>query len=158
MSVHAYVEAVSQHAQQHAGSMPLEQALVYAVENTVEQVMPSRVLTSLDDARQWVDRVCEIECWDTPEVQRIRSTKWAGVASHEWNVIGLSARATVLTLAHELAHVTCGAHGHGEVWRDRFVEIVRDHVSVQHASLLHTLYSRMQLEIGQWRLSEASRL
>jgi hypothetical protein len=158
MSLHAYVADIAQHAQRHAGRMPESQALVYGVEHVVERVMPSRVLTSLNDARQWLERVCETEGWDTPEVQRIRSTKWSGVASSEWQVIGLSTRATVLTLAHELAHVTCGADGHGEVWREQFVHIVREHVSVQHASLLHTLYNRFRLDSGQWRLSETSRL
>lgn len=158
MSIHAYVEDVERGATSFPASMPREQSLVYAVEHVVERVMPSRALTSLTDARSWLDAVCEAEGWDTPELQRIRSTKWSGVASAEWNVIGLTANATTLTLAHELAHVTCRAHGHGEVWRDQFVHIVREHVSVQHASLLHTLYNRCNLQTGQWRLSEASRL
>ena len=158
MSIHAYVEAVERGASSFPASMSHEQALVYAVESVVDYVMPSRVLTSLNDARSWLDAVCEAEGWDTPEVQRIRSNTASGVACGEWNVIGLTTRATLLTLAHELAHIACRAKGHGELWRDQFVQIVRQHVSVQHASLLHTLYNRFNLESGQWRLSEAPRL
>ena len=158
MSIHAYMEAVRGSVEKRSPKMPEHQATVYAIEREVAYHLPSQVIAT-KDAFAWLDRVCETEGWDTPMVDRIRSTKWAGVANAEGNVIGISGSSTtVLTLAHELAHIVCGERGHNECWRHAFVNIVRDHISVQHASLLHTLYERFQLQSGQWRLTDTSRV
>jgi len=158
MSIHAYMEVVREGVAKRSPKMPEHQATVYAIENVVERYLPSQVIAT-KDAFAWLDRVCETEGWDTPMVDRIRSTKWAGVADATHNVIGISGSSTtVLTLAHELAHIVCGERGHNECWRNAFVNIVRDHISVQHASLLHTLYERFQLQSGQWRLTDTSRV
>lgn len=158
MSIFALMEDVQAIVATRNRRMPTHQATVYAIEHVVERVLPSRRIARRH-AQAWLDAVCEAEGWDTPSVEPIRSTKWQGVASREQNAIGIAgAETTVLTLAHELAHIVCGEDGHDECWRHAFVNIVREHVSVEHASLLHTLYARFQLQAGQWRLTEASRL
>ena len=158
MNIHEYVERVRESVARRSPRMPEHQAVVYAVEHIVEDVMPSQIIATRD-AQAWLDAVCDAHCWSTPTVERIRSTKWAGVASRSQNAIGISGTTTTaLTLCHELAHIVCGEDGHNDCWRHAFVNIVREHVSVQHASLLHTLYNRLNLESGQWRLSETSRL
>lgn len=156
MSIFAYIEEVESLVSARRDKMPRHQATVYAIEQVVERHLPSQVVARRH-AQAWLDAVCAVECWDTPTVESIRTKRWAGVASAELNVIGIStAQTTAVVLAHELAHIVCGEHGHDECWRHAFVQIVRDHVSIEHASLLHTLYGRFNLEAGQWRLTSKS--
>lgn len=157
MSIHDYVERalVGAESSPRRQRMPQEQALVYSVERVVESVLPSQVVARRH-AYEWLDRICDIEGWDTPSVEAIRSQRWAGVACQESHAIGISnAKTSALLLCHELAHIVSGTSGHGEEWRTSFIGIVRRHVSVQHASLLYTLYQRVGLTVGEWESSRA---
>lgn len=155
MSIHDYVERALVGAESSPRRMPREQALVYSVERVVESVLPSQVVARRH-AHEWLDRICDIEEWDTPSIEAIRSRRWGGVASTELHAIGISsAKTSALLLCHELAHIVNDEQGHGEGWRSTFVGIVRRHVSVQHASLLHTLYQRVGLTVGEWESSRA---
>jgi hypothetical protein len=146
MSVYAYLDEVS--------CAPLrgtrEQSLVYAIEHLVERELPTRRLT-FDEACSLIEDLAIDEDIDAPTVERIRSTKWAGVACHKRNVIGLQSTSTVLTVVHEFAHIVAG-FGHDDLWRSKFVELVRRWVSVDHASLLHTLYVRTGLSVDDWQV------
>lgn len=126
-----------------------EQALCYSVEHVVEGLLPTQALT-FDQAVDLVDDISLDEDIDTPVVERIRSdAKFAGVASHQHHVIGLKSQTNRLIVCHEMAHVLAG-FGHDDLWRGKFVRLVRAHVSVQHASLLHTLYQRVGLPTEAW--------
>ena len=154
MSIHEYVEHALRGGEKPPRGMPREQALVYSVERVVESVLPTQVISRRDSVK-WLDAVCDLEDWDTPSVCSIRTRRWAGVASRDKHAIGIArAETTVLVLAHELAHLVCENDGHGIEWRSAFVNIVRKHISVHHASLLHALYNRVQLPTTQWETSQ----
>lgn len=153
MSLAPFVDEVEQGVAWLPARMPRRQALVYAIENIVERHLPTQVIARRE-AVEWLDAVCDAECWDTPHVEAIRSRKWAGVACRESNVIGISSgKTTAMTLAHELAHLVCGTDTHDKCWRSSLVHIVRNHISVQHASFLHALYNRFGLEVDRWETS-----
>ena len=155
MTLAPYVDEVEVGVSRHPSRMPREQALVYAIEHTVERHLPTQVIARRDAVR-WLDAVCDAEGWDTPHIESIRSRRWAGVASQEHHAIGISnAQTTAMLLAHELAHLVCGTEGHGECWRSSLVHIVRNHISVQHASFIHSMYNRFGLRVDRWETSRA---
>lgn len=145
MSIHDYVDEVLR--------APLkgtwEQSVVYAIERLVEREVPTRRL-SFDEACALIEDIALEEDVEVPTVERIRSTQWAGVACHKRNVIGLQSSVTALVVVHEFAHIVAG-FGHDDLWRSKFVDLTRQHVSVQHASLLHHLYNRAGLSVDHWQ-------
>lgn len=131
-------------------NMPEHQRLVYAVETVVEQVAPSAML-GVTEAQAFVDSICDEREVDAPEIVVKRVRGFEACASHEHNAIVLSGtNASRLLLCHELAHLLVPkGEGHNETWRTTFVALARRHVSVEHGSLLHTLYNRCGLAC-QW--------
>lgn len=149
MSVHAFVADVQGGARRMPSKCSPEQSLVYAVEHVVEREMPTRVLT-FDEARALIEEIAFDEDVDPPTVERIRSNTFDGVASNRLNVIGIKSTTNALIVCHEFAHIVAG-FGHDDLWRSKFVDLVRRYISVQHASLLHTLYLRSSLPVDHWR-------
>lgn len=128
---------------------PEHQARVYAVENVVETVLPLHCL-SIHSSRRFIESVCEVEAVDIPDVVSARISNAVASASAERYVITLSRRVSTLTLLHELAHCLTPNAGHTEEWRTKFIQLVRAHLSVDHASLLYHLYNRNGLDC-QWQ-------
>lgn len=126
--------------------MPEYQALVYAVEAVVQQVLPSATV-DLDGARDFIDSICADLDIDTPGVTVQALRGFSACASHERNSIILSKKlTTTMVLCHELAHLICGSdEGHHDEWRSTFVRLARRFISVEHGALLHTLYNRCDL-------------
>ena len=135
-----------------------EQALTYACEDIVEAEYGSREITS-DEYTQWMQSVCDREDLDLPAVQVTRTSRTiaasASLESHSICVRGR--RTTTATLLHEVAHLACGAQTHGVLFRDEFVRLVRFHISVSYAALLHTLFSSVGLEMSPWQASTSRR-
>lgn len=128
---------------------PEHQATVYAIENVVESVLPLHCL-SIHTSRRFIESVCEVEAIDVPDVVSARIGNAIASASAERYEIALSRRVSTLTLLHELAHCLTPKAGHTEPWRTKFVQLVRAHLSVDHASLLYHLYKRNGLDC-QWQ-------
>lgn len=149
MSIHAYLERVRDIAPAYR-KCSTEQATCYAVEYVVGMVLPVQRLT-FDEAVDLIEGIALDEDIDVPHVERLRANATCdGVASHAKHAIGLKAQTDRLTVCHEMAHILAG-FGHDDLWRDAYVALVRRYVSVQHASLLHTLYLRSGLPVSRWR-------
>lgn len=139
-----YVETAKAGAKAYK-RMPEHQALVYSAEYLVSQAFPTKRL-SLNEARAFIEYVCDIEDIDVPSVERPEylNKRFNACASKTGYFIAINGRATTLTLCHELAHCLT-SDGHGEEWRTKFVHLARTHVSVEHGALLHALYTRLNL-------------
>lgn len=149
MSIHDYLDRV-QRVTRAFPTCSTEQALCYAVESVVASVLPVQRLT-FAEAVDLVEDIALDEDIDVPHVERLRANASSeGVASHTKHAIGLKAQTDRLTVCHEMAHILAG-FGHDDLWRDAYVALVRRYVSVQHASLLHTLYLRSGLPVSDWR-------
>lgn len=129
------------------GRMPEHQALVYSAESLVASAFPSRAL-SLDEARAYIENVCDIEDIDAPRVEKpaYLNKRFSACASRKDYFIAVNGNVSALTLCHELAHCLTD-DGHGEEWRTVFVRLARTHVSVEHGALLYALYSRLNLPV-----------
>ncbi len=129
------------------GRMPEHQALVYSAEVLVASEFPSPRL-NLDEARAFIEYVCDIEDIDAPRVERpvYLSSRFSACASRNDYFIAVNGDVTTLTLCHELAHCLT-SDGHGEEWRTVFVRLARTHVSVEHGALLYALYNRLNLPV-----------
>lgn len=149
MSIHAYLERVRDIAPAYP-KCSTEQALCYAVEHVVGTVLPVQRLT-FTEAVDIIEDIALDHDVDVPHVERLRAdARFDGVASHSTNTIGLKGTTDRLTVCHEVAHILAG-FGHDDLWRDAYVALVRRYVSVQHASLLHTLYLRSGLSVSRWQ-------
>lgn len=143
-----YVDNAKAGAKAYKG-MPEHQALVYSAEALVEQAFPANRL-SLDEARAFIESVCDLEDIDVPSVVRPEylNKRFSACASKKDYFIAVNGRVTTLTLCHELAHCLTD-DGHGEEWRTKFIHLARTHVSVEHGALLYALYTRLNLP-AEW--------
>lgn len=151
------VKQIQQRSREYVGCSN-EQALTYACEDIVEIEYGSREISS-DGYKQWLQTVCDREDIDLPELQIARASRTtaasASLDTHSICVRGR--RTTTATLLHEVAHLSCGAQSHGVLFRDEFVRLVRFHISVSYAALLHTLFISVGLEMSPWQASATRR-
>ncbi len=130
-----------------------EQGLVYACEDVVDATLG----TPLIDARvvhDFVESVCHKQDIDPPEILRGRSQKVRATANVDSSTICVQERNTTSSvLLHEIAHLSVGVDSHGVLFRDELVRLMRAHASVEHAALLHSLFLRLDLDIGPWGAS-----
>lgn len=130
-----------------------EQALTYACEDVVDNEMPSRHL-DLTDVTRTVDHICDAEDLDVPLVEKGRARRAVASADLDAHAICIHRpTVTMLTLLHEIAHLSTRADSHGVLFRDELVRLVRTHIGVEHAALLHGLYGGCGLEISPWAAS-----
>ena len=131
---------------------PTEQARVYACEDVCEEQMPSRLLDT-DGVRAAVERICHVEDIDPPRTivsARFRRTK--GAADVENRTVHLAGPPVpLLVVVHEMAHFTSTSPAHGPDFLHEMVGMTRAHVSLDHASLLHTLYTGAGLAVPPWQ-------
>jgi hypothetical protein len=130
-----------------------EQGLVYACEDVVDTTLGSPVIDSRN-ARDFVDAVCHRQDLDPPEILRGRSQKMRATANFDsWSICVQERNTTTSVLLHEIAHLSVGVDSHGVLFRDELVRLMRAHASVEHAALLHSLFLRLDLDIGPWGAS-----
>ncbi len=137
-----YADRVRQVAAQFPDSQPLSVSLTYAAELVADEILPCRTLAG-DEARTWVAEVCATEDIDAPTIQqrRPRSGVLGAACSSTHAVAFYSVTVTQITLLHEVAHLLAPQAGHGVEFRTCLVSLVRRHISVDHGSLLHTMYT-----------------
>lgn len=130
---------------------PVGQARVYACEDVCEEQIPSRLL-SADEARDAVERISHAEDIDPPRtIVSARFRRTAGAADIENRTVHLAGPPVpLLVLVHELAHFTTTSTSHGSDFLHEMVSMTRTHVSLDHASLLHTLYTGAGLAVPPW--------
>jgi len=128
-----------------------EQALVYSCEDVVDEVAGSRIISAVE-ITALLDNICQKEDIDTPELVFSRSSpRFKASVDLDTNTICVRGRNTsVLVLLHEVAHVSVGIESHGVIFRNELVRLVRTHVSVDSAALLHTLFVRTGLDAAPW--------
>lgn len=146
------VDAARTRAAQYRGCTG-EQALTYACEDVVDDEMPTRTLDFAEAARV-VDDVCDDEDLDPPRLERGRARR--AVASADLESYALCVhrpRVSMLTIMHELAHLSTHADSHGVLFRDELVRLVRAHIGVEHAAVLHGLFAGCGLEVSPWGAS-----
>lgn len=130
-----------------------EQALTYACEDVVDDEMPSRSV-DLADVTRTVDDVCDAEDLDAPLVGKGRARRAVASADLDAHAICVHRPTiTMLTLLHEIAHLSSRADSHGVLFRTELVRLVRAHIGVEHAALLHGLYGGCGLEMSPWAAS-----
>lgn len=135
-----------------------EQALTYACEDVAESETGSRIIASREVGR-WIEDVCHREDIDVPTVlvSRLSRSALASANEQEHSICIRGKSTTVAVVLHELAHLSVGVGSHGVVWRDEFTRLVRTHISVSHAALLHSLFVAAGLEMSPWPASAARR-
>lgn len=132
---------------------PDEQGLVYACEDTVDDALGSPVLAN-DAIVGLVTGICWREDLEPPLIRRTRATTTRASADLDtWSICVAGRRTTSSVLVHELAHLSVGVDSHGVLFRDELVRLTRAHISVHHGSLLHTLFTRVGLEMSPWAAS-----
>jgi hypothetical protein len=130
-----------------------EQGLVYACEDVVDITLGSPVVDP-QVTQGFVDSVCHREDIDPPQILRGRSQKVRATADLDsWTICVQERNTTTSVLLHEIAHLSVGVDSHGVLFRDELVRLLRAHVSVEHAALLHSLFLRLSLDIGPWGAS-----
>lgn len=137
-----YADRIRQIAAQFPDTQPLSVSLTYAAELVADEILPCRTLAG-DEARTWLAEVCATEDIDPPTIQqrRARSGVLGASCSSTHAVAFYSVTVTQITLLHEVAHLLAPQAGHGVEFRTCLVSLVRRHVSVDHGSLLHTMYT-----------------
>ena len=137
-----YADRIREVAARFLDTQPLSVSLTYAAELVAEEILPCRTLRD-DAARTWVIAVCATEDIDDPIIQRQRSRPGVlGAACSSTHAVAFySANVTQITLLHEVAHLLAPQAGHGVDFRTCLVSLVRRHISVDHGSLLHTMYT-----------------
>ncbi len=152
-----FVQIAQQRAHVYKKCSP-EQALVYVCEDLTDENIGSLSLNSLS-ASQWIEKVCEQEDIDTPEVHVLPGrTHIRGSSLLENNSICLYGNtAHASTLIHEIAHLMSDGHSHGILFRDEMVRLSRAHISIDYAAMLHALYMGCQLQVSPWEASAIRR-
>jgi hypothetical protein len=130
-----------------------EQGLVYACEDVVDATLGSPTIDA-QAARDFVESVCHRQDIEPPEILRGRSKKTRATANFDtWSICVQERNTTTSVLLHEIAHLSVGVDSHGVLFRDELVRLMRAHTSVEHAALLHSLFLRLDLDIGPWGAS-----
>lgn len=132
-------------------SRNVEDATAYAVEDVVAEVLGARDV-GREEAEQFIHDVCSLHDIDSPRLVVVpSSSRTLGFAATDDHLLCLTrSRSSVMTVLHEVAHFVSPDDAHGRRFRDSFIRLVRQHVGVEHASLLCTLYTRAGLETSAW--------
>ena len=135
-----------------------EQSLTYSCEDVVENEIGSRNLSSRFTT-DWLEQVCAREDIDMPHVMVRRASPMslasADISSHTICIRGINT--TTATVLHEIAHVSIGVESHEIMFRDELVRLVRAHISVEYAALLHGVFTGAGLAMSPWPASTARR-
>ena len=144
-------------AREAAGEYPRaseEQALTYSCEHLADDVLGIRIM-SQKEIQPWLEDICHTEDLDVPVIEfgRKRPTSMGVTYIDEHAVCLFGREIRQSTVLHELAHLSARADNHGALFRDELVRLTRAHLSVEYASLLHTLFVGCKLDVAPWGAS-----
>lgn len=150
-SLDELVKTVRDTAQSYTCSA--DDAVVYAIEDVVTSILGARAIHRRD-IETFVHEVCSLSDINSPNVVVTpSSSRVVGAAYTDHHLMCLNrTKSSVLTVLHEIAHFTATNDAHGRHFRDSFVRLVRQHVGVEHASMLHVLYRACDLDVSEWGL------
>lgn len=147
------IDALAARVREHATRFRCEpdDGLVYAAEDIVTEQLGARLMDR-HDVDGFVHDVCSLHDINIPRVAvEPSSSRVIGLAAVDDHLLCLARKSSsVLTVLHEIAHFLAVNDGHGRRFRGAFTTLVREHVGVEHASLLHTLYKSVGLDIAPW--------
>lgn len=128
-----------------------EQALVYAAEDETDRMLGARIVAA-GEVDALVEAICEAEDLESPVITRGSRGRFLAAIDREAREMHLQPGDVLLsTLVHEITHLSSGADDHGPSFRDELVRLMRRHVSVEHAALLHTHLVVVGLDLAPWR-------
>ena len=148
-----YVARARAHCKNYSRCTP-EQALVYSCEDIVDDIAGSQII-SIAEIPELLSSICQKEDIETPDLIFARASQ-RSLASANLNTHTICIRGrntSALVLLHEVAHVIVGIESHGVLFRNELVRLVRRHISVDSASLLHTLFVHTGLEAAPFAAS-----
>ena len=150
--LHEYVERV----RARRGAYPdcsHEQALVYACEDIVDTELGAPQLNQ-SELREFVFSISHRENIEPPFIVETHTRRTRASADLDsWTMCVSERIITTSVVLHELAHFAVGIDSHGVLFRDELVRLVRAHVSLEHAALLHALFRHVGLEMSPWDAS-----
>jgi hypothetical protein len=119
----------------HVATDPDAEA-VYRAEAILERELPTRKL-SLAEAQDLVDHISHAKDIDPPTVVHLPiSRKYDALAvPGEQVIVVRTSRPTQLTIVHEVVHFLTDS-GHGSRFRRTYLELVRQHLSLGHYSMM----------------------
>jgi len=134
------------------GAGSFEQNLTYACEELVTSTWPHAVFDE-NTVRSTIEAIAMAEGWDPPAVYfGAESRRCLAYAERESRSLMFRGRSVHLaTVLHELAHLQATSAAHGHVFRQEMCSLVRAHWGVEQASLLHSLYKGVGLDVGPWQ-------
>lgn len=144
-----YVQDTFSLAKRFDKRMPDHQRHTYAAEAVVERALPL-TRESVEDIEHFIVAMCIEEDLDIPSIETSAIEGFDAAASRKRYRIIFTGPATRMTACHELAHCVVDEDGHGPAWRALYVHLVRKHVSIEHAALLHALFNRVDLPVD-WK-------
>lgn len=144
-----YVQDTFSLAKRFDKRMPDHQRHTYAAEAVVERALPLN-RESVPVIEQFIVTMCLDEDFDIPNIETWAVKGFDAAASRKRYRITLTGPVTRMTACHELAHCVVDDDGHGPAWRAMYVHLVRKHVSIEHAALLHALFNRVDLPVD-WK-------
>ena len=130
----------------------IEQNLTYACEEFVTLTWPHAELSE-DDVRATIDAIAMAEGWDPPAVFfGNSSSRCEAYVQLESRSVKFNRRHVQLsTVLHELAHLVAASAVHGSRFRTELCALTRSHWGVEQASLLHSLYRGVGLDVDPWQ-------
>lgn len=129
----------------------VEQALVYACEDVAQLHHPTRRLDR-SQVIETVNEICTREDVDVPVVEfgRARARCSASFEPVSRTVTFHGPSTTLAEVIHETAHVVSGSDNHDAAFRAALVRLSRRWAGIEHASLLHHLFTGVTLPVEPW--------
>ena len=150
--LHEYVERVQKRRNAYLRCSD-EQALVYACEDIVDIELGTAPLDE-SQLQEFVFSISHRENIEPPFVVNTHTRRTRASADLDsWTMCVSNRSVTTSVVLHELAHFAVGIDSHGVLFRDELVRLVRAHVSLEHAALLHTLFHQVGLDMSPWAAS-----
>ena len=129
-----------------------EQNVTYACEEVVTSTWPSAVLDE-NTVKLTIEAIAMAEGWDPPAVYfGATARRCLAYAERESRSLMFRGRSVHLATAlHEVAHLQAASAAHGRLFRQEMCALVRSQWGVEQASLLHSLYKGVGLDVVPWQ-------
>jgi hypothetical protein len=134
------------------GPGSLEQNLTYACEEVVTSTWPGAALDE-DMVRSTIEAIAMAEGWDPPAAYfGTESRRCVAYAERDSRSVMFRGQSVHLaTVLHELAHLQAASAAHSQLFRHELCVLMRAHWGVEQASLLHSLYKGVGLDVVPWQ-------
>ncbi len=130
----------------------IEQNLTYACEEFVELTWANARLNE-SQVRATVEAIASAEGWDPPAAFfGDSSARCAAFVQLDSRSVKFNGRQVhISTVLHELAHLVAASSVHSAHFRTELCVLMRAHWGVEQASVLHSLYQGVGLDVDPWQ-------